>query len=101
MYADSVYDALSQAEDEVSRIAALMFTKSETHAAMREYRFRDPPGDPGWAVAVPSPVGYRPLPSFPEPLPTHRKLCYIPSTLPRWVPVRAFWVHLSRTARVE
>ena len=39
VYADSVYETLSQAEDEVSRIAALMFTKSETHAAMREYRF--------------------------------------------------------------
>ena len=39
VYADSVYEALSQADDEVSRIAALMFTKSETHAAMREYRF--------------------------------------------------------------
>ena len=39
VYADSVYETLSQAEDDVSRIAALMFTKSETHAAMREYRF--------------------------------------------------------------
>ena len=39
VYADSVYETLSQADDEVSRIAALMFTKSETHAAMREYRF--------------------------------------------------------------
>jgi hypothetical protein len=39
VYADSVYEALSQAEDEVSRIAGSMFTKSETHAAMREYRF--------------------------------------------------------------
>lgn len=39
VYADSVYEALSQAEDEVSRIAASMFTKSASHAAMREYRF--------------------------------------------------------------
>ena len=29
----------SRAEDEVSRIAASMFTKSTSHAAMREYRF--------------------------------------------------------------
>ena len=39
VYADSVYEALSQEEDEVSRIAASMFTKSASHAAMREYRF--------------------------------------------------------------
>ena len=39
VYADSVYEVLSQAEDEVSRIAASMFTKSASHAAMREYRF--------------------------------------------------------------
>ena len=39
VYADSVYEALSQREDEVSRIAACMFTKSVSHAAMREYRF--------------------------------------------------------------
>ena len=39
VYADSLYEALSREEDEVSRIAALMFTKSASHAAMREYRF--------------------------------------------------------------
>lgn len=39
VYADSVYEVLSQAEDEVSRIAASMFTKSTSHAKMREYRF--------------------------------------------------------------
>ena len=39
MYADSLCEALSREEDEVSRIAALMFTKSASHAAMREYRF--------------------------------------------------------------
>jgi len=39
VYADSVYEALSQEEDEASRIAASMFTKSASHAKMREYRF--------------------------------------------------------------
>lgn len=39
VYADSVYEVLSRAEDEVSRIAASMFTKSTSHAKMREYRF--------------------------------------------------------------
>ena len=39
VYVDSVYESLSQAEDEVSRVAASMFTKSASHAAMREYRF--------------------------------------------------------------
>ena len=39
VYADSVYEVLSRAEDEVSRIAASMFTKSISHAAQREYRF--------------------------------------------------------------
>ena len=39
VYADSVYEALSREEDEISRIAASMFTKSASHAAMREYRF--------------------------------------------------------------
>ena len=39
VYAASVYEALSQKEDEASRIAALMFTKSASHAALREYRF--------------------------------------------------------------
>lgn len=39
VYVDSVFDVLSQAEDEVARIAASMFTKSMSHAAMREYRF--------------------------------------------------------------
>ena len=39
VYVDSVYEVLSRAEDEVSRIAASMFTKSTSHAAMREYRF--------------------------------------------------------------
>ena len=39
VYEDSLYETLMQKEDEVSRIAALMFTKSASHAAMREYRF--------------------------------------------------------------
>ena len=39
VYADSVYEALAHEEDEASRIAASMFTKSASHAAMREYRF--------------------------------------------------------------
>ena len=39
VYAESVYEALSQEEDEASRIAALMFTKSASHTPMREYRF--------------------------------------------------------------
>ena len=39
VYADRVYEALSKEEDEVSRIAAMMFTKSASHAALREYRF--------------------------------------------------------------
>ncbi len=45
VYADSVHEEISQAEDEVSRVAASMFAKSASHAAMREYRFvilRDP-----------------------------------------------------------
>ena len=39
VYADSLHEALSREEDEVSRIASLMFTKSASHVAMREYRF--------------------------------------------------------------
>ena len=39
VYVDSVYEALSGEMDEESRIAASMFTKSASHAAMREYRF--------------------------------------------------------------
>ena len=39
VYVDSVYEALSQADNEVSRLATSMFTKSVSHAAMREYRF--------------------------------------------------------------
>ena len=34
-----MYEALSQKEDEISRIVAAMFTKSASHAAQREYRF--------------------------------------------------------------
>ena len=39
VYVDSVFEALTQADNEVSRLATLMFTKSASHAAMREYRF--------------------------------------------------------------
>ena len=39
VYADRLYDALMQDVDEATRIAALIFTKSATHAAQREYRF--------------------------------------------------------------
>ena len=39
VYVDSVYEALLQADNEVSRLAASMFAKSASHAAMREYRF--------------------------------------------------------------
>ena len=39
VYVDSVYEALKQADDEVSRVATSMFAKNASHAAMREYRF--------------------------------------------------------------
>jgi len=39
VYTDSLYEALTRDADEATRIAALMFTKSKTHAAQREYRF--------------------------------------------------------------
>lgn len=39
VYADQLYDTLMQDANEATRIAALIFTKSATHAAQREYRF--------------------------------------------------------------
>ena len=39
VYVDSVFEALTQADNEVSRLATLMFIKSASHAEMREYRF--------------------------------------------------------------
>lgn len=39
VYADRLYDTLMQDADEATRIAALILTKSATHAAQREYRF--------------------------------------------------------------
>ena len=39
VYADRLYDTLMRDADEATRIAALIFTKSATHAAQREYRF--------------------------------------------------------------
>lgn len=39
VYTDQLYDTLAQDADEATRIAAWIFTKSETHAALREYRF--------------------------------------------------------------
>ena len=39
VYADSLYDALADDADEATRVAAMIFTKSSTHAGLREYRF--------------------------------------------------------------
>ena len=39
VYSDRVYESLARESDEAARIAAMLFTKSGTHAAMREYRF--------------------------------------------------------------
>ena len=39
VYSDRLYETLAGKSDEAARIAALLFTKSDSHAAMREYRF--------------------------------------------------------------
>ena len=39
VYTDQLYDTLAKDADETTRLAALIFTKSTTHAAQREYRF--------------------------------------------------------------
>lgn len=39
VYTDQLYDTLARDADEATRIATLIFTKNETHAALREYRF--------------------------------------------------------------
>ena len=39
VYADRLYDTLTRDADEATRFAASIFTKSATHAALREYRF--------------------------------------------------------------
>ena len=39
VYTDCLYDTLSEEEDDIKRMAALLFTKSISHAAQREYRF--------------------------------------------------------------
>ena len=39
VYTNRLYDTLTRDADEVTRIAASIFTKSATHAAQREYRF--------------------------------------------------------------
>ena len=39
VYTDRLYDTLTRDADEATRLAALIFTKSATHAAQREYRF--------------------------------------------------------------
>lgn len=39
VYSDQLFDTLTPHSDEAAWIAALLFTKSASHAAMREYRF--------------------------------------------------------------
>ena len=39
VYSDRLYETLTQQSDEAARIAAMLFTKSSSHTAMREYRF--------------------------------------------------------------
>lgn len=39
VYSDRLYETLAGESDEAARIAAMLFTKSHSHAAMREYRF--------------------------------------------------------------